>query len=151
MKKLIITMFALGSFSVSAGCLPFYKDFINQRGTSAAFAVASIAFLPHGVYDSYSVHQARKMRDLIKEAKSSRVGKRTRGLMKSLNGLMSSKAIHSKVLKGNRKGSFCQKADYKSVLGQGQTVTLYRDFKNILRIGIDAKRVNKGLNPIWDD
>ena len=144
-------MIALGSFSVSASCLPSYQDFIAERGKTAALEVASVMFLPHGVYSSYTVHQARKMRDLIKEAKSSRVGKRTIGLMKSSNGKMSSKAIHSRVLKGNRKGSFCQQANPKSVLGQTIHVTLYRDFKNLLRIGIDAKRITKALNPIWDD
>ena len=148
-EKITNSLFAFGSFSVHAGCLPMYKDFIRSGTIDAA---AGMLLIAPGIYNSYVVHQARKMRDLIKEAKQSRVGKRTKGLMKSLNGLMSSKQIHRKVLKGNRKGKFCKWVpDPQSRLGKSLQVVIYRKYKETLRLKIDLDRVNNKQNPIWND
>ncbi len=152
MKKLLIIFFAMGSFSVSADCVQMYKDAAVSGGIQAAAMYVTVIGIPLGIYNSYFTHQARKMRDLIKEAKARRVGKRTKGLMKSLNGLMSSKSIHKKVLLGNKKGKFCKWVpDPNSRLGQSISLKLYRDFKNELRFLIDQNRISKGKNPIWND
>ena len=149
MKKLLIIFFAMGSLSASADCVGEYKSFITSAGINAA---AGMLLPPLGIYNSYVTHQARKMRDLIKEAKQSRVGKRTKGLIKSLNGLMSIKAIQREVLNGNKKGKFCRWVkDPNSRLGQTQQVVLYRDFKDRLRLQIDMDRIGKNKAPIWND
>jgi len=152
MKKLLIIFFAMGSFSVHADCVGEYKEFIARGGLHAAGMYVSVIGIPLGIYNSYVTHQARKMRDLIKEAKARRVAKRTKGLMKSLNGIMSSKAIHKEVLKGNKKGKFCKWVpDPNSRIGQSQVVTIYRQFKDSLRLKIDLDRIGKKQNPIWND
>lgn len=151
MKKFLVIVFALGSLSASAGCLPLYKDAITSGTVNAVAGTVSVFGMPKGIYNSYFTHQAKKMRDLIKEAKSSRIGKRTKGLIKSLNGQLNSKQIHRKVLKGNRKGIFCKYVnDLRNREPLSASVMLYRKFKDTLRLEIDLKRVKNGKFPIWN-
>jgi hypothetical protein len=94
----------------------------------------------------------RKMKGLIAEAKSSRVGKRTKGLLKSLKGTMTAKEVHKLVRAKNKWGGLCIKV--KDPTGRnynGSAVVLYRDFKNSLRLTVDQKRFSAGKAPIWND
>ena len=149
MKKLIVSIFILGSFSASAGCVQAYKDNFEKGAVSATLGVFIIT-LPIAIRYGYLSHQSRKMMELIKEAKQSRVGKRTKGLMKSLNGLKSSKLIHKRVLANNKVGKFCRRTNDPSSSAIMDVVP-YRTFKNSLRVEIDLKRMSKGLNPIWSE
>jgi hypothetical protein len=110
----------------------------------------SIIGIPVAIRDSYIVHQARKMKELISEAKSRRIGKRTKGLLKSLNNLKTSKEIHRIVLKNNRAGKFCKLPTHRNI-HEGPVVVLYRDFKSSLRFEIDQKLVKQGKRPVWND
>ena len=146
-KLLLISIFMLGSLSATAGCYKVYKDIFKSGAINSA---AGMLILHLGIYMSYQTHQIRKMMELIKEAKSSRIGKRTKGLFKSLNGIYSTKKIHKLVLGNNKLGKFCRRS-YNPESTTGYEVILYRDWKDSLRIEIDQGRVQKGVNPIWND
>ena len=106
-KSLLISIFMLGSLSATASCYKAYKDNFSSGVINSA---GGMLILPLGIYISYQTHQMRKMMELIKEAKSSRIGKRTKGLYKSLNGLYSTKKIHKLVLSNNKMGKFCRRS-----------------------------------------
>jgi hypothetical protein len=149
MKNLIILITTIGLFSSSvfADCIKAYNYRIGVEAGIGAASLASVILAPVAGTQVYVTHQNRKMKELIQEAKGRRVGKRTKGLMKSLKNLMTSKQIHKKVLANNKIGKLCKKRPKPAMW---ETV-YYAQFKNSLRFEIDQNRVKKKLPPIWND
>jgi hypothetical protein len=150
LKYIFISLFFIGSSTVMADCSKAYKDQLVSGAINASARYAGIVTIPLAIRSTYIAHQSRKMKELISEVKSSRVGKRTKGLHKSLNGMISIKEIQNRVRAGNKWGSFCIKTkDPRS--STGTAVVAYRTFKDGLRLEIDKKLKSKGKSPIWNE
>lgn len=147
MKNLIVLAFSvlLLSSSANADCSKIYKKNVK---TMILGSSAGMFFPPIGIYYAHETHQVRKMYQLIKEAKSSRIGKRTKGLIKSLNGQKTAKEIHTLVREANVVGKLCIK---DSSTYNKYAVMDYKAFKDKLRFLVDSERVKKGQGPIWTD
>lgn len=151
MKTLILTISLLISFAGLSNCQKPYKDQLKQGAINATASYLTIVGIPVGAYNSYIAHQSRKMSELIGEAKNKRVGKRTKGLFKSLNGVYKTREIHKKVLENNKVGKLCKKVWNPKIRETEWKVMTYRDFKNALRFEIDRNLLMKGKPPIWND
>ncbi len=151
MKALITAIFLMGSFNCFSDCHKAYKDQLEQGAINAAASYFTIVGIPVGVYNSYLAHQSRKMKELIEEAKNKRVGKRTKGLYKSLNGIYSTQVIQKRVIAANKIGGVCKRVWNPKTREAEIRVTTYRDFKNALRLEIDQNLFRQGKPTIWND
>jgi len=151
LKLTFLVFFLVGSTSVFSDCRKAYKDQLEQGVINATASYVTVVGIPVGIYNSYIAHQARKMKELIEEAKNKRVGKRTKGLYKSLNGIYTTAEIQKRVLKANKIGGVCKRIWNPERRAREMKVTTYRDYKNSLRLEIDMKLLKQGKPAIWND
>ena len=139
------------SFTAFSDCHKAYKDQIEQGAINAAASYFTVVGIPVGVYNSYIAHQARKMKELIEESKGKRIGKRTKGLYKSLNGIYTTKVIQQRVLGANKIGGVCKRVWNPQTRTAEIHVITYRDFKDALRLEIDQNLYRQRKPTIWAD
>ncbi len=147
----IFLVFLFFSSAGLADCHKAYKDQLEQGAINAAASYFTVVGIPAGIYNSYIAHQSRKMKELIEEAKNKRVGKRTKGLFKSLNGIYTTKEIQKRVIAANKIGGVCKRVWNPKTRSAEIHVITYRDFKDKLRLGIDHNLYSQGKPPIWND
>ena len=151
LRALIFSIVLSSTSAVFSDCQKPYKKQLEQGAVNATASYLTIVGIPVGVYNSYIAHQSRKMVELIGEAKNRRIGKRTKGLFKSLNGIYTTGEVHKKVLENNKVGKLCKKVWNPQIRDTEWKVMTYRDFKNSLRFEIDRNLLMKGKPPIWND